>query len=465
MNSNLIRIPLFAGLVLAPTVAMAQPNTTQGNAVGDLVSKCGANVPIFGTGTAGTVSLLSCLGTLQIGQGGTGLTSLGTGVQSALGQNTNTANGLIVPSGLGSVACVNSIIINGSGVPGTGACPGTAGNIAVGTTTISAGTNGRILYDNSGVLGEATVTGTLGNVVLSSSPTISTPTISGHFTAEGVTTTGATGTGNVVFASSPSISALTVTSSFTATGLVTNGDLVNSSITIGSTAISLGSSASTIGGNLTFSGSTIQFNGNINGSETITMAQAGNGTNTGAQFGSAVGTSTTRSTTNTGILLYNNSTSNWAGIGADTGGSMDFVISNPPAAGWFWVTETSAGVSSSVANLSTGGGLTVAGCTGCTSDARLKKDFRTLTCKDVSRVYDLQPGSFQWRHVAQLPDRKGSLHYGVIAQKAEKDFPELVYRDVATDLTPDGMYLFNYEEMIPVLIKAVQCLKMELAKK
>jgi len=47
-------------------------------------------------------------------------------------------------------------------------------------------------------------TGT-GNFVFSSSPTISSPSISGHPTVEGVTSTGATGTGNFVFDTSPTL--------------------------------------------------------------------------------------------------------------------------------------------------------------------------------------------------------------------------------------------------------------------
>lgn len=52
-----------------------------------------------------------------------------------------------------------------------------ATSIAVGTTTISGGTNTRILYDNSGVLGEYTVTGTGTTAVLSTSPTFTTSII------------------------------------------------------------------------------------------------------------------------------------------------------------------------------------------------------------------------------------------------------------------------------------------------
>jgi hypothetical protein len=56
------------------------------------------------------------------------------------------------------------------------------------------------------------------------------PTITGHPTIEGVTSTGATGTGNFVFSSNPSVSNLTVTSAFTATGLVTYASLASAAI-------------------------------------------------------------------------------------------------------------------------------------------------------------------------------------------------------------------------------------------
>jgi hypothetical protein len=75
-----------------------------------------------------------------------------------------------------------------------------------GATAISNGTSGRVLYDNAGVVGEKTVTGT-GSVVLAAAPTIT-----GHPTIEGVTSTGATGTGAFVFGTSPTIASPTITS-------------------------------------------------------------------------------------------------------------------------------------------------------------------------------------------------------------------------------------------------------------
>ena len=64
--------------------------------------------------------------------------------------------------------------------------------LTVGTTTITGGTNTRILYNNNGVVGEYSVTGTGTTAVLSTSPTITTPLISGFatFTSSGTPLSG-----------------------------------------------------------------------------------------------------------------------------------------------------------------------------------------------------------------------------------------------------------------------------------
>lgn len=80
--------------------------------------------------------------------------------------------------------------------------------LVVGTTTITSGTTTRILYNNAGVLGEYTLTGTGTVVVMATAPTIS-----GHPTIEGITSTGATGTGNFVFATSPTLTTAVLGSS------------------------------------------------------------------------------------------------------------------------------------------------------------------------------------------------------------------------------------------------------------
>ena len=66
-----------------------------------------------------------------------------------------------------------------------GAWTSSSYELTVGVTDINSGSSGRVLYDNAGTLGEYTITGTAGSVVMSSGPTISTPTLSGNITSTG----------------------------------------------------------------------------------------------------------------------------------------------------------------------------------------------------------------------------------------------------------------------------------------
>ena len=88
--------------------------------------------------------------------------------------------------------------------------PVSSGDTLIGRATTDTLTNktfdtagtGNYLYINGTQI--TAVSGT-GSVILSSSPTIGSPTLSGHATIEGQTLTGVTGTGNLVLASSPTL--------------------------------------------------------------------------------------------------------------------------------------------------------------------------------------------------------------------------------------------------------------------
>lgn len=85
------------------------------------------------------------------------------------------------------------------------------GNVtAVGTVSIGGGT----------ALATTNQTGT-GSLVLATSPTISAPTVSGHPTVEGVTSTGATGTGKFVFDTAPTVSSPVINGTPSGTGIPT----------------------------------------------------------------------------------------------------------------------------------------------------------------------------------------------------------------------------------------------------
>ena len=86
-------------------------------------------------------------------------------------------------------------------------------NIPLTSIDVTGLTANKPLQVNSGgtAVESASDTGS-GAIVRATSPTISSPTISGHATIEGVTPTGATGTGKFVFGTSPTITSPTIIS-------------------------------------------------------------------------------------------------------------------------------------------------------------------------------------------------------------------------------------------------------------
>jgi hypothetical protein len=159
--------------------------------------------------------------------------------------------GAVADQGAGTLNLIGSLYNNGVAPTGTGgyaraASPTFTGTLGAAAVSIS----GALTY--GGVTLAASTTGT-GSLVASIAPTITghptiegvtstgatgtggfvfsaAPTLTGHPTIEGVTSTGATGTGNFVFGTSPSIATPTVTGSFTATGLVTYADMATAAI-------------------------------------------------------------------------------------------------------------------------------------------------------------------------------------------------------------------------------------------
>lgn len=105
---------------------------------------------------------------LSIAKGGTGLTSLGSGVASFL-----SSGALSVSNYNGGSGASGSTFLRGDG---TWASP--AGSLIVGSSAVSGGTSGRVLYDNAGALGEYTITGS-GSVAMSTGATLTNPTVAG----------------------------------------------------------------------------------------------------------------------------------------------------------------------------------------------------------------------------------------------------------------------------------------------
>lgn len=169
----------------------------------------GAAVTTISFGTTGltpssaTGGVVTVAGTLAVANGGTGITSFGTGIATWLGtpSSANLASAVTDETGSGSLVFATSPTLSGT-VGGTLTFSGAL-------TLSSALTYGGVTLSNA-------VTGT-GNMVLSASPTLSgtvggTLTFSGALTLSaaltygGVTLSNAvTGTGNMVLATSPTL--------------------------------------------------------------------------------------------------------------------------------------------------------------------------------------------------------------------------------------------------------------------
>lgn len=219
-------VPAYAKTLSSASVVLSGLITVDGTGSG-----LDADLLDGQTGTYYT-NLANHTGTLPVGNGGTGLTALGTANQLLRVNAGATALEYFTPSYLTSevdgsttneiqnvsyTAATRAVAISGGGTgftfplfsssdaglvagsgggtsnflraDGTWATPPGSGGITVGTTTIASGTNTRILYNNSGVVGEYTVSGT-GNVAMTTSPVFTTPNLG---TPSAVTLTNGTG--------------------------------------------------------------------------------------------------------------------------------------------------------------------------------------------------------------------------------------------------------------------------------
>jgi hypothetical protein len=97
-----------------------------------------------------------------------------------------------------------------------------------------------------------------------------------------------------------------------------------------------------------------------------------------------------------------------------------------------------------------GDGVTIAGT--CSSDERLKRDFRPFDNSMLERALKLRPVYFHWREellVSQAEPKPGEA-YGLIAQEVQKIYPEMVTTDER------GYLAVDYNKLQYVLLGALQ---------
>jgi hypothetical protein len=237
--------------------------------------------------------------------------------------------------------------------------------------------------------------------------------------------------------------------------------------------ISTAPSARSDGTNLVFNAKTgggVYINNDISGGQLILNGLTSSNDKfvtsaAGSRFGTAAGDRTTPTRANTNILLYDNSSTNWAGIGADTAGYVYIVTgTSAPASRVIIDTSGFVGIGGSPAHqlhLSTDDAYKPnGGSWGNSSDARIKKNIN-YSFGGLDKVRQLKPALFEW---INPQDHGGiALSGGFIAQDMMQVFPQYVTNSEPTPadkaLIPAGERSFDltlHNSFFGYLTKSIQ---------
>ena len=201
-TNPILNYPLVTGGFVNGNYTFTLPSTP--GTAGSVLATDGTGNTYWSSAASGTVTSVSFTGGLiSVGNptGAAVLTVAGTSGGIPYFSSSSTwassaalsANQLVIGGGAGAAPSTLAAGTNGyvltmvSGSPTWLASSGITG-LTVGTTSVASGTSGYVLYNNAGVLGNLATTGS-GNVVLSTSPTLVTPTL-GVASATSYTATG-----------------------------------------------------------------------------------------------------------------------------------------------------------------------------------------------------------------------------------------------------------------------------------
>ena len=389
------------------------------------------------------------VGTLSVSGGGTGSTSFGSG---GFIKSSGTTNALTASSTVNAATELSGAVPVANG--GTGAVSLTSGSLLVGNGT------GAVASLTGGIVGYVPTWN--GSTWVSSAPAASG--VSSLSAGTGISVSGSTGAVTVTNVGVTSLSA--------GTGISLSGSTGNVQITASSAGVS-SFSAGTTG----FTPSTSTTGAIVLGG-TLGVANGGTGATTAsnARTNLGLGTMATETASNYGKLATG---STWtaaqtvSGLGSavagwivSSGGLTGFLSNNSVQLGY--AGQGLQGASNSIALITgassiygfyntgyayapAGGGWIVS------SDARLKENVTTIdSC--LGKVMQLNPVKYSFKKDNLSQPNK----YGLLAQELEQVVPEVVS---TSEMKSDGVENIkgvSYQELVPILIKAIQELKAEV---
>ena len=425
LSTNLGTTPALSGTTGFGTTG--QVLTSQGSAAAPTWSTPSANVSSFSAGTTGftpstaTTGAVTLAGTLNVANGGTGITSFGTGVATALGQNVTGSGGIVL-------ATSPTLVTPALGTPASGVVTNLTGtasiniNGTVGATT--ANTGAFTTVSATGVITSTVATGTAPFTVASTTQvanlnaaTAGTATNATNTAITDDTTTATAVYPTWVTTTTGNLPQKTTSTRFTfvpSTGVLTTTGQNLTGLTA-SAAVATDASKNLVSVTNTGSGNNVLATSPTLVTPALGTPSSGTLTScTGLPVGGISATGTPSSST------YLRGDGAWAAVAASPGGSTTQVQYN------------SAGSFAGSANFTFDGtNILVAGTVSGGSDERLKTNWRDVIPGFVEKLSQVKAGIYD-RTDLELTQP------GVSAQSLQEVLPEAVLSD------ENGMLSVNY---------------------